>query len=54
MTIRYGCVQYQSETIIQTVLENQITLETAFLEDTDSFARLSRADALVFPYQHTA
>lgn len=35
-------------------LEAYINLETNFLEDADSFTRLSRADALVFPYQKTA
>ncbi|KIN70144.1 Glycosyl transferase group 1 [Sulfitobacter noctilucae] len=35
-------------------LTDHVILETAFLEDDDSFARLSRSDALVFPYQHTA
>lgn len=35
-------------------LHDHITLETGFLDDADSFARLSRTDALVFPYQKTA
>ncbi len=35
-------------------LTDHVTLETAFLEDAVSFARLSRSDALVFPYQQTA
>ena len=35
-------------------LHDHIRLETAFLEDAESFARLARADALVFPYQQTA
>ncbi|KIN69845.1 Glycosyl transferase group 1 [Sulfitobacter noctilucicola] len=35
-------------------LTDHIRLETAFLPDGESFARLSRADALVFPYRQTA
>jgi glycosyltransferase involved in cell wall biosynthesis len=35
-------------------LNDRIQLETRFLEDDESFARLANADALVFPYQNTA
>ena len=35
-------------------LGDRVRLETAFLPDADSFARLARADALVFPYRQTA